>query len=356
MSAVWLPLLFSLGPPLLVAYSMTVGRARGKLDWLLSALVCAGVALLVHAAATVWLSIGVRWRWLPLAVAAGALLWSARKARPRRSPARRSRRWFAHAAARGAAAIVLSIFLLDILFARKIPGGAVDLAFPLSPGRYAVVHGGASRLLNHHAAVPAQAHAMDLVALNGAGRRASGARPERLEAYEIFNREVVSPCAGRVSGMSDNAPDGAIGGPLPVEGAAGNYVLLSCSVEGRDITVLLAHLRAGSMAVDIGGEVERGALLGRVGNSGRSSEPHLHIHAVRGLQRGLDIVLKHGEAVPLTFEKRVFVRNSVINIRRETGRPDAEDGLGSITMKTPPNPHYSANQLQPRLFAESERK
>ncbi len=42
--------------------------------------------------------------------------------------------------------------------------------------------------------------------------------------------------------------------------------------------VLLAHLARGTVAVRAGDRVRAGAVLGRVGNSGNSSEPHLHIH------------------------------------------------------------------------------
>jgi len=43
--------------------------------------------------------------------------------------------------------------------------------------------------------------------------------------------------------------------------------------------VVLAHLRRGSVRVHSGQRVRAGQLLGRVGNSGNSSEPHLHVHA-----------------------------------------------------------------------------
>ena len=264
-------------------------------------------------AGPIWTWIGFGWRWLPLGIAAAGVLWSARQARTRPILPPRASRRFAHTAVRGAVAVVIGILLLDLHIARNVPGGAVDLGFPLEPGRYAVAQGGASRVLNHHLVVPAQAHAVDLVGLNGKGQRARGIWPKRLEAYEIFDHEVVAPCDGMVSGASDGASDTSIG-EKGRGGPAGNYVLLSCTVEDREITVLLAHLRAGSVAAEVGDAVERGAPLGRVGNSGRSTEPHLHIHAVRGLGRSLDTVIAGGEAVPLTFGGRSVVRNAIIEV------------------------------------------
>ena len=313
MSTFLLPLALTMGPPLLASVLVATGKARSRLDWLLSALLCAGVALYVYVAGAIWTWIGFGWRWLPLGVAAVAVLWSAWRARTRPTLPPQARRRFAHTTARGAGVVVIGVLLLNLHIARIAPEGAVDLAFPLEHGRYAVVQGGASRALNHHLMVPAQMHAIDIIALNSQGQRAWGVRPERLEAYDILDREVVAPCGGLVSGATDGAPDTPIG-EMSRGGAAGNHVLLSCVVENREITVLLAHLRAGSMAVGVGDIVERGTPLGRVGNSGRSTEPHLHIHAVRGFGRSLDTVIADGEAVPLTFKGRNLVRNAIIKV------------------------------------------
>jgi murein DD-endopeptidase MepM/ murein hydrolase activator NlpD len=59
----------------------------------------------------------------------------------------------------------------------------------------------------------------------------------------------------------------------------GNHVVLE---HGDGEFSVLAHLRHGSVAVEAGDRVRRGQRLGACGNSGRSSEPHLHYHLQDG--------------------------------------------------------------------------
>ena len=72
---------------------------------------------------------------------------------------------------------------------------------------------------------------------------------------------------------------------------AGNHVVLQL---GNGEHALLAHLRRGSLRVKPGQRVRQGDALGRCGNSGNSSEPHLHFHVqdrakLFGPARGLPV-------------------------------------------------------------------
>jgi hypothetical protein len=151
--------------------------------------------------------------------------------------------------------------------------------FPLDGAWY--VGQGGGRGLNHHLPVPEQRGALDLLRV---GRNRSGqARSGSLESYPSYGAPVYAPCAGRVvsavDGIEDQAPGTLRYGPL-----YGNHVFIDTGTE----TVKLAHLRPGTVAVTTGRTVPAGELLGEVGNSGNSSEPHLHIHAERDGQ-GLDL-------------------------------------------------------------------
>ncbi|MFJ9816611.1 M23 family metallopeptidase [Streptomyces sp. NPDC101151] len=153
------------------------------------------------------------------------------------------------------------------------------LLFPLE-GSWYVLQGGGG-LLNHHAGFPEQRAAVDLVALGPQGTRTR--RGHDLTAYAAYGRPVLSPCRGRVISAATTIPD-QHPGEIRYQPPYGNHVFLDT---GRDI-IKLAHLRPGSVAVRPGDEVEPGQLLGEVGNSGNSTEPHLHLHAERdGL--GLDL-------------------------------------------------------------------
>ena len=317
MTELLLPLGFAVGLPLLLSGMVAFGRPGSLLDWLLSALLCGGVAVYMYLASPIWAWIGVGWRVLPPAAATAGVLWSIRRLRryPVLPPARR---WpLAGTALRCATVALVAGLLVEFRMAGLAPAGAVDLQFPLEGGRFVVLQGGGAMALNHHRAVPAQAYAIDIVGLDDRGRRARGLRPEALDAYEIFDRTVVAPCGGIVSGMSDGFPDAPVGrGGPPPPAPAGNHVLLSCRVRGAEITVLFAHFRPGGVAVTRGDRVRRGAPLGRVGNSGNSTEPHLHIHAVRGRAVDLKALLTTAEAVPLTFGGRFLTRNDIVRVPR----------------------------------------
>lgn len=86
---------------------------------------------------------------------------------------------------------------------------------------------------------------------------------------------------------------------------AGNHVILDCG----EFVVLLAHLRQGSVQVTVGQTVGKAQVIGQVGNSGNTSEPHLHIHAQR---RGAAGTPLSGEPLWVLFETGFLVRNQIV--------------------------------------------
>lgn len=160
---------------------------------------------------------------------------------------------------------------------------SLDLSFPLAGGTYYVLQGGNSAATNPFHALSGSKLALDIVRLNSFGNRAKGIAPRALDDYEIFGDWVYSPCAGTVLAVRDNLPDHAPG-EADAEHPEGNFIVVKCA--GREI--LMAHLKQGSVTVAAGEEVWLGQPLGRVGNSGNTLEPHLHIEArENGVETGL---------------------------------------------------------------------
>jgi len=245
-----------------------------------------------------WDMAGYYLRFGLVAVFLAAVLWSLKNHvwRPwssREHPALR-RHW-----TRLVSLAVFGAALVYVVSGVLAPTDARELAFPLRDGRFMVAQGGRVGVLNHHAGHQEQDEAADIVALDGLGYRARGIAPEELDRYEIFGKEIVAPCAGNVVAVRDGLPD-----LTPPESdrqnASGNNVIIDCG----GFNVELAHFQRGSLAVAAGQGVSVGDVLGRVGNSGNTTEPHLHIHAVDDeTKRG--VAMSFGGRSPL--RNRVFV-------------------------------------------------
>lgn len=181
------------------------------------------------------------------------------------------------------------------------PGTPVQLDLPLRDGAYYVGQGGNSALLNYHHPNRAQRYAVDLVQLNARGARASRVHSRDPDRYVIFGARVYSPCDGTVVNAVDGLPDQEPPAP-DVEHPPGNHIVIACG----GVRVVLAHLQRGSVTTQPGRQVTAGLPLARVGNSGNTSEPHLHVHAVRGADH------ETGEGVPIVFGDVFPVRNTIL--------------------------------------------
>ncbi|MEP1150529.1 MAG: M23 family metallopeptidase [Balneola sp.] len=173
---------------------------------------------------------------------------------------------------------------------------AINLEFPLNDGIYIVGHGGSNPLINYHNVNESQRYALDILKLNAIGTRSWGAYPEELERYAIFDDTLYSPCDGTVVDMEKGYVD--LIPPNRGEGhPAGNHVVIQCGTA----EVTIAHMKENSITVDSSQTVKIGDMIGKVGNTGNTSEPHLHIHAE-----------VDGIGIPILFNNRFLVRNSLI--------------------------------------------
>jgi len=182
-------------------------------------------------------------------------------------------------------------------------------------GRIKVAWGGDDRETNYHTAVASERWAYDLlVTRDGSTYRGSGLL---LEDYYAWDKPVLAPAAGVVQAAADGEPDVPRGERFKGS-ALGNYVVLAVA-PGE--FVVIAHLRRGSVGVKKGMRVEAGQEIGRAGNSGNTTEPHVHIHlqdaAPPALAEGIPMFF-HGYRVGGTAVERGMPRGGR-QARRYTG-------------------------------------
>ena len=143
-----------------------------------------------------------------------------------------------------------------------------------------------------------------------------------LTSYYIYDQPVLAPADGTVTYLVDGQPDLPIGS-VDSQHPTGNQVVIDI---GGGRYLLMGHLRQGSIAVNVGGRVTEGQPIARVGKSGASSHPHIHIQA-QTLPTGIaDIATVDGPQLvktlhtyPLLFRDATLIREGV-----ET-RPTAVD-------------------------------
>lgn len=160
---------------------------------------------------------------------------------------------------------------------------------PLRGGNLLVADGCCSRGVHAHSLVPfgdqwlnAQRYAIDFLRLDETMSTTSVGDPTRNESYVIWGADVLAVAPGTIvatrDGLADNTPP-LDPPPLPLDDLSGNNVLQDL---GGGRFALYAHLQNGSVRVHAGDQVHRGDVLGVVGNSGGSNEPHLHFHVTDG--------------------------------------------------------------------------
>jgi hypothetical protein len=199
---------------------------------------------------------------------------------------------------------------------------SVDLDYPFK-GRWLTQNSPANRVPSHGTTLFASSFAIDFIPVNEAGRTApitveSLLRPEPAERFPGFRRLVLAPVQGVVVDVHDTAPDHHAFRGLPSigyaltqrrraaagwAGLAGNHVMIETH-EGPVVAV--CHLQHGSVQVELGQDVRIGETLGRCGNSGNSTEPHVHLQAIDRPD------VPNAVAVPITFGGRLPRNGEVV--------------------------------------------
>jgi hypothetical protein len=167
-------------------------------------------------------------------------------------------------------------------------------------GEWAIFWGGDTKELNYHVESKAQKNALDFIMKDSTGKsyKTDG---KTNEDYLAFGQYILSPCEGDVVLVVDGVKDNIPGELNPIY-MPGNTVIVKTD---NNEYLFFAHFKKRSIKVREGQRVRQGALLGLCGNSGNSSEPHLHFH----IQNVEDMNIATG--VKCFFEK-IMVNGKII--------------------------------------------
>lgn len=160
--------------------------------------------------------------------------------------------------------------------AAEVPRSQLPLGLPFR-GTWLVFWGGDTRERNYHVDTPSQRRAADLVVVDDDEKSFRGDGKANRD-YFAYGQPVLAVADGKVVLVVDGIPDNTPGEMNPLL-ATGNLVVIE---HGGGVHSGYAHLVPGSAKVKVGAAVKRGQLLGACGNSGNSSEPHLHFQLTDG--------------------------------------------------------------------------
>ena len=160
------------------------------------------------------------------------------------------------------------------------------IAAPLRGSVWLAANGPSAESGHRRAMIPiygtydiAQRFAIDWVKVDTIGHTFRGDSLKNT-SYYAYGNDALAVADGIVTEVKDSIPENVPGFssravPITLETVGGNHVIVDL---GAGRYAFYAHLQPGSIRVRRGDRVKRGQVLGLVGNSGNSTEPHLHFH------------------------------------------------------------------------------
>ena len=136
--------------------------------------------------------------------------------------------------------------------------------------------------LDGHTAI-GQRFAIDFLQLDSTGSSYHG-DPLKNENYYAYGTPLMAVADGVIAATKDSIPQNVPGAssravPITMATVGGNYVAIDV---GHGRYALYAHLQPGSLRVKAGDRVKRGQVIALLGNSGNSTEPHVHFQIADG--------------------------------------------------------------------------
>ena len=153
------------------------------------------------------------------------------------------------------------------------------MIFPFKEEAF-VFWGGETKEANYHMSDINQQYAYDiLMVANGSSYHGD---PKKNESYFVFGKDIIAPCDAKVvkviEGINDNTP-----GITNKNDLTGNTIILETA---KKEYILFAHIKSKSIRVREGDLVQQGQIIGQCGNSGNTTQAHLHMQ----LQNTTDVL------------------------------------------------------------------
>ncbi len=180
-------------------------------------------------------------------------------------------------------------------------------------GKATVVNGGVSKKFSHSWEAFSQRYAYDFVILDSEGHSYNG-NIRDVESYYCYGINIISPSDGEVVEVKSQYNNSWIDRKKAYchcNDIRGNYIIIKHSDNEYSA---LCHLMPNSIKVKTGDKVRQGEVIAKCGNTGNSSEPHLHYQ----LQTGKNFFTAIG--VPISFTNiKSNISNNYKNVdQRET--------------------------------------
>ncbi|HFA49751.1 MAG TPA: DUF3887 domain-containing protein [Bacteroidetes bacterium] len=138
-------------------------------------------------------------------------------------------------------------------------------------GDWYVFWGGTTLSQNYHVAQKHQQGAFDFL-INDKRGKSYKTDGRSNSDYYAFGKEIIAPCDGKIIRVLEGVKDNTVPGMNKIQ-AYGNCVMLE--TKNKEY-IVFAHLKMNSIKVKKGQKIKQGDILGLCGNSGNSTEPHLH--------------------------------------------------------------------------------
>ena len=155
---------------------------------------------------------------------------------------------------------------------------------PLSGKNWLAANGPSNTSAHRRAMLPVdgrphigQRYAIDWIQLGDDGKAFTGDEHDN-KSYHAYDQEIHAVADGKIvevkDGLPENVPNsGKLAIQITNDTLPGNRIIQEIS-EGH--YAAYAHLRPGTIKVKVGDTVHAGDVIAHLGNTGNSSEPHLH--------------------------------------------------------------------------------